>query len=152
MTKFLIATHGYLADGFKSSLSVIMGEEITNKISTLNLFVDDEPITKDAKTLIDQFFKAVDEDEQVIVFSDILHGSVNQFIMPYIDDQRIFILTGVNLPLLCEMTSTFTYNDKKIDPQVLRSITANAQKETIYVNDYMSKSNIRENDDSTFFE
>ena len=40
MVKFLIATHVFLADGFKSSINVLMGEEIADSVSCVNAFVE----------------------------------------------------------------------------------------------------------------
>lgn len=139
MTKFLIATHGYLADGYKSTIGIIMGEEISNKISTLNLFVDDNPEAKDAKSLIDTYFNEMKEDEQVIVFTDIMHGSVNQMIMSHINYENTFALTGINLPLVCELMALYGYVDSKVDEETLRNVTLTAQKETIFVNDLMKE-------------
>ena len=98
MVKFLIATHGHLADGFKDTLGIIMGEEITKRVETFNLFVEDEQNSEDANTRIRNYFYDLKKGEQSIVFTDILHGSVNQFMMPYANDHTIFIITGVNLP------------------------------------------------------
>lgn len=152
MIRYLIATHGYLADGFKSTLKVIMGEEITKQIVTLNLFVEDNQQSEDAKTLIGNFFENIQEDDQIIVFTDILHGSVNQLVIPYINSKKVHVLTGINLPLICEVMSTFGYIDQAIDEEKLKLITDEAQKELRYVNEYKNKKIKQINDDSSFFD
>ena len=43
MKKILIATHGYLADGFKSSISLLTGGE--DAIETICAYVDESDYT-----------------------------------------------------------------------------------------------------------
>jgi fructoselysine/glucoselysine PTS system EIIA component len=153
MVKFLIATHGYLADGFKSTLGIIMGEEIANKISTLNCFVEDTPKADDVKMLMHNYFKGLAEGEQVIVFTDILHGSVNQLLIPYADDQKVYILTGINLPLMCEVMTVYGYGEDAVDMERLREFISTAKNETLFVNDFARlKAKENEKNDDSFFE
>lgn len=151
MIRFLIATHGYLADGYKSALGVIIGEEISSKIATLNLYIEDNPESGDAKTQIEQFFSTVAEDDQVVVFTDITHGSVNQLMLPYVDDQRVFVITGVNLPLLCEVITLLGGGNRIACSDVLREAAFQAQKQIIFVNELL-KEQPAQDDDECFFE
>lgn len=150
MVKFLIATHGHLAAGFKDTLTIIMGEEISKRIETLNLFVEDHQEAKDACSQIKDYFDKADDQERILVFTDILHGSVNQFIMPYIDNEKIFVITGVNLPLLCETLAVFGFTDHDVDADTLREVTVNARKELLFVNDFVQEKE-QEEDENDFF-
>lgn len=153
MVKFLIATHGYLADGFKSTLGIIMGKEIESKISTMNCFVEDSPKTDNIKVVMDNYFKDLTEDDQVIVFTDILHGSVNQFLIPYLDDGKVYILTGINLPLMCEVMTVYGYSEDAVHMERLREIISAAQNEMLFVNDFArEKAKENEKNDDAFFE
>lgn len=150
MVKFLIATHGYLANGFKSTLGIIMGKDIAENIETLNLFVDDDPASDDAKTRIKDYFQNVKADEQVIVFTDILHGSVNQFIMPYVNDKTVFILTGINLPMLCELMAMYGFSKRIVKLDDLQEVVIKAQKELLLVNDFVKETMPEQTEDDFF--
>lgn len=154
MVKFLIASHGYLADGFKSSISIIMGEEIANRITALNAFVGEASENSSVKVEIENYLNSVDENDQVIVFTDILHGSVNQMMMPFADDNRVFVITGCNFPLICEIMASYCYSDDSVQSENLTRIIETAKKELIYVNDFLKESVDSDSSDeeSDFFE
>ncbi len=46
MVKFLIASHGHLAGGLKSTLEIILGEEAALDVTALNLFVEERRMGK----------------------------------------------------------------------------------------------------------
>ena len=79
MVRFLVATHGFLADGFKSTMSVLMGQEIADRIETINAYANDD--MRSPKVLLDDFVKTIGKNE-LIIFTDVMFGSVNQFAMP----------------------------------------------------------------------
>ena len=60
--KFIIATHGYLADGYVSSIQVLTKK---NNIHAINAYVDDGDAAQNLKALIESF----DEQEEIIIFN-----------------------------------------------------------------------------------
>ena len=80
MVHFVLASHGYLADGFKSSLSIILGEETAKNIQTVNAFVDKN---ENIELRLEQLVNSYDAKNQIIIFTDIMYGSVNQYLMHY---------------------------------------------------------------------
>jgi mannose/fructose-specific phosphotransferase system component IIA len=96
MKKILVASHGQLADGIKSSLSILVGN--TDSITFLNAYVNKEDVDE---TLTDYFSNAAQEDE-LIVFTDLLGGSVNQKVTLYAQEHHAFIIAGFNLPIVLE--------------------------------------------------
>ena len=149
MTKLLIATHGYLADGYISTIKVIMGEEVSNKIDSLNLFVEDQE-SENVNSVIDNYFRNIREEEIVIVFTDIMHGSVNQAIIPYINENT-FLITGINLPLICELVSTALFMDENIEYDRVVEIINQSKNEIKFVNKIL-KEREQENTEDIFFE
>ena len=149
MIKFLIASHGHLADGFKSALEIIMGKEISNRISTINAFL--EETNEDDKGNIERFVKNIPLTDKLIVFSDIMHGSVNQFLIPLIDDARIYLITGVNFPLICEIVAKYSFSDEsEVDTNDLHMIVENAKNEIIYVNDHIKLFAVKDSENDFF--
>lgn len=149
MTKLLIATHGYLADGYISTIKVIMGEEVSSKIDSLNLFVEEQE-SENVNFVVDNYFKNIKEKERVIVFTDIMHGSVNQAIIPYMNENT-FLITGVNLPLICELVSTTLFMDEDIDFDRVVEIINQSKDEIKFVNKIL-KEREQENSEDIFFE
>ncbi len=150
MVRFLIAAHGYLADGLKSTLEIIVGKEAAERVSTINAFVDEQ--SGDVKGNIERFMQTVPSTDSLIIFSDIMYGSVTQCLMPYADDERIFLITGVNFPLLCEVVSEYSFSDEsKISKDGLQNFVENAKKELIFVNNFMEET-LSENETEDFFE
>lgn len=112
MVKFLIATHGFLAEGFKSSINVLMGEEISSSIKTINAFVEDG--TADPKGEIEKICDLLNDNDDLIIFTDLMYGSVNQFALPYSSRNNVFVITGINFPVICELISKLTFGTDEI--------------------------------------
>lgn len=126
MKKILVATHGDFAKGILSASSIIVGKK--DRVSTINAYTEDKLLKK----AIDDFFETVQEDDEVIVLSDIFGGSVNQGIMPYMND-RVYMITGVNLPLLLEIL--LMNDEQRVDVEDLRRLVCESGKQVILVND-----------------
>jgi mannose/fructose-specific phosphotransferase system component IIA len=96
MKKLLVASHGNFADGIKSSLSILVGN--TDSITFLNAYVDKE----DVDETLTQFFADASDQDQLIIFTDLLGGSVNQKVTLYAQKHHAFIIAGFNLPIVLE--------------------------------------------------
>lgn len=98
MNKILLASHGYLAQGMKSSLEILMGTN--DRIECLCAYIDDD--TRDVAALIDAWMETRDPADSWFVVTDIFGGSVNN---EFIQRQGFTLITGMNLPLLVEMVT-----------------------------------------------
>lgn len=98
MKKILIATHGYLADGFKSSISLLTGGE--GAIETICAYVDESDYTERIQAFVD----SIGPDDDGVIFTDIYGGSVCQkvaLIAP--GHPNVFHISGCNLGLIIEV-------------------------------------------------
>ena len=101
MKKVLIATHGYLAKGFKSSIELLTGKQ--DNLQVINAYVDESDYTKRLTDFID----SVEPGEEGVIFTDIFGGSVFQKVMVSNPEARgVFHITGVNLALVIEVLLT----------------------------------------------
>lgn len=92
MRKILIATHGYLADGIKSSIKILTGKD--DCITCINAYVDQRDYTPDIQAFID----GVGEEDEAVIFTDLYGGSVNQKVVTMKPEERgVFVVTGFNL-------------------------------------------------------
>ncbi len=97
MKQILIATHGKMASGIKYTAELIVGQ--TAEITTIDAYVtpDDNVEEKFAG-----YFKK-HEGERIIVFTDLMGGSVNQKLMGYAKQDNVTLITGTNLPVLMQV-------------------------------------------------
>lgn len=142
--KFLIATHGALAGGFLSSLELIAGA--SDAVFILQAYLDE---SKPLEEELDSLFRQTGEDEEWVVFSDLLGGSItNQLVRAASrfgagTGTNIHIVAGFNLPLLIEVVLS--------DPEtpveaVLEQAIARAREQLVYVNKLITlKNNESEN-------
>jgi len=88
MRHVVIASHNYFARGLadKTELDVICA------------YVDETPLVSQ----VDELFSAFSPDDEVLILTDILQGSVNQAFAPYIND-HVFLVAGVNVALSLEL-------------------------------------------------
>ncbi|MDB2109344.1 PTS sugar transporter subunit IIA [Clostridium paraputrificum] len=125
MRKLLIATHGYLADGVKSSINILCGEK--SEVTYLNAYVEDGDIKENVK----DFFNEYKPEDEVIVFTDLYGGSVNQICAEYINKENVHLIAGFNLALVLELL----YKDEPLTNEIIRKEVENARNQLVYVND-----------------
>ena len=106
--KILIATHGMLASGFKDSLNIITGK--IDNITVINAFSKEQ----NPKKTIQQFMEQITKDDELIVFTDLMGGSVNQIILQYLEEYEFHLITGINLGLLCQLILSDTITRETI--------------------------------------
>lgn len=95
MRHVVIASHHRFASGLRDTLEFIGGDL---GIVDINAYIDDAPLEDQVRTTFDSF---APEDE-VLVFTDMMQGSVNQAFIPYIGP-NVFLVTGVNVPCALEL-------------------------------------------------
>lgn len=131
--EILIVAHGKLSEGMVSALDIIVG--VDDKITFINAFTDEIPI----KVKIDEYLES---RENVLVFTDILSGSVNQAVLQHIYTKKLKIVTGMNLPLVLELVLMNKAGD--ISEDLIRSSIKSSQLQIAYVNDAIRE--IKEDD------
>ncbi|MBF4692522.1 PTS sugar transporter subunit IIA [Fusibacter ferrireducens] len=118
MRSILIATHGYLADGVKSLLSIIGDNQA--KITYINAYVDDTPYSDQ----LSSFFKTTHQDDEIVIFSDLYGGSVNQKLMQYIDSPNVFLISGFNISIILEVL----YQPSPLSNKILSDLIENSRQ------------------------
>lgn len=97
MTKFAIATHGNFAKGLESTLELFVPNQ---DIAFLSAYVEDLPPIEQQ---LEDFFANSDNEELVVVFTDLFGGSVNQKVLLGSEGKNIQIIAGFNLPIVLEI-------------------------------------------------
>ena len=139
MSKIIIASHHKLAEGLKNTLEYILPNSI--EIIPITAYVDDRSI----EDLVSGVFDTIDECEQVIAFTDIMGGSVNQEFAKRIGRENYYLITGVNLPLLLNIT--LLLQNGEVDEEDIRNAIEESKNQMIFVNDAMASSNLDDDDE-----
>lgn len=137
MRQIVIASHDKLASGMKDTLKFLGVSSDT--IHVLCAYQNNKPIDDEIKLLLNGF----EEKDEIVVFTDILSGSVNQAIFPYIKNNGIKLITGMNLPLLMAV-SLYPQNQEISDKQFQKMIS-DARTQIQFMNDY--KPDLNEDDE-----
>jgi fructoselysine and glucoselysine-specific PTS system IIA component len=128
--KFLIATHGALAKGIQSSLEIIIGA--TENLFTIQAYLEGNQSIEEELYRVMEKISAGDE---LIIFSDLLGGSVNSQILRYALRENVHVISGFNLPLVMEIVLA----DPEIPiPETIRDAIVRAKDQMAYVNDLIA--------------
>jgi len=97
----IIVSHGKLAEELLNSLTIILGEVVNMEAISIGWYDDVE----DSKRKINQSLKRVDQKNGVLIFTDMFGGTPSNLSFSFLKDDRIEIITGVNLPMLIKFVS-----------------------------------------------
>ena len=123
----VIASHSTLAQGMANALKFFEGDKL--KLTVLSAYVDNKPI----EGQIEEIFSSFDKEDEVVVLTDLLGGSVNQKFFPYINRPHTHIITGMNLSLA--MAITMEPVEGYLTSEKIQSIVSEARNQVKYVNE-----------------
>jgi fructoselysine/glucoselysine PTS system EIIA component len=127
MRYLLLASHGRLAEGMFHSVEMITGKQ--ENVWTLCAYVEEKV---SIQTQISELQTSLGEDDELIVVTDIFGGSVNNEFMNLVEDERIHVIAGLNLPLVIELV---TMKDIEKDLlKLIKSALTNAKGSIKYCN------------------
>ncbi len=95
MRHVVLASHHRFAQGLADTLEFLGAKCDFHVICA---YVDDQPIEPQVAAVFERF----GPDDEVLVLTDILAGSVNQKFMPYVGP-NVFVVAGVNVVLAMEL-------------------------------------------------
>ena len=97
MKRILIATHGKMASGIRYTAELIVGQ--VAEIDTIDAYVTPEDNVEEK---FREYFQKYEQD-RIIVFTDLMGGSVNQKLVEYSKRENVTLVTGTNLPVLMQV-------------------------------------------------
>ncbi len=103
MRHVVLASHHHFAQGLAETLEFLGAK---NDFDVICAYVDNQPLA----TQVEEVFRRFAPEDEVLVLTDILQGSVNQAVVPFLGS-NVFLVAGVNVPLameLCLMPDTLT--------------------------------------------
>lgn len=137
--KFLIATHGTLAKGVKSSLDIIIGP--VENLFLIQAYTDDNNSIEDE---LRKIIESIKDNEELVVFSDLLGGSITNQLLRCALKENVHIVSGFNLALVTDILLS--------DPEspvaaIIENSVENAREQMVYVNRLIEDNKGKENND-----
>lgn len=132
--KFLIATHGGLAEGVRSSLDLIVGP-MENVFLIQAYLQENKPIEEELRILLQH------REDEWVIFTDLLGGSITNQILRFVAGDgkevlsTIHIVAGFNLPLLIEILLSDEARPLK---EVIEDAITQAKDQLVYVNKFIA--------------
>jgi mannose/fructose-specific phosphotransferase system component IIA len=141
MRKILLVSHGRLASGIKNSIDVLLGD--SSAVIAIDAYLDNSDYTIKIKEFID---KRKPNDE-AIIFTDILGGSVFQKVLLEEPEKKgVLHVTGMNLPVVIECLLT----PEKLTEQTVDKIASTAASQLKRVSIFQEGSTEPQNDKDFF--
>ena len=134
--KFLIATHGRLATGIKSSLDIIIGQ--TDHVFLIEAYVEEN---KGIEGDLEKILKDLQPHDELIVFTDLLGGSITNQVLRYTQGHPVHVVSGFNLALLIEVLMA---DAETPAADVIEAAIVNAREQIVYVTKLRATSNEEE--------
>jgi len=97
----IIVSHGKLAEEILNALTIILGEVLNIEAISIGWYDDVE----ESKKKINQSLKRVNKKNGVVIFTDMFGGTPSNLSFSFLKDNKVEIITGVNLPMLIKFAS-----------------------------------------------
>jgi PTS system mannose-specific IIA component len=121
MIGVVVATHGRLAEELIRAAEGICGPLENCRAMTLSATSH----LDDARDALANAIESVDQGDGVLVLTDMFGGTPSNLALTFLDE-RVEVVTGVNLPMLLKLTTS--RGEAATVEQVARVISAHGQK------------------------
>lgn len=123
----VIASHEKMADGMKDTLNFISGG--IQETIALSAYVDN----RSAEETIEEVMDGFEEEDEVVVLTDLMAGSVNQKFFKYRTRPHTHIVSGMNLPLAFQIA--MEPQGEYITEERMKEMIEAAREEMKYINE-----------------
>ena len=128
MRRYIIASHHKLAYGLKDTVDFLTNG--IKKIYDVNAYVEDGE--KPIEEVVSELFASFDENDEVLVFADMMGGSVYQKFYPYMSD-KVHVVCGINLPLTLALV--LESEDTPLTQELVHQYVEDSKNQIVYVNE-----------------
>ena len=136
---YSISPGKYFAAGIKSSLDIIIGQ--TDNIFIIEAYTDGN---KGIKEELDKILESVDALDELVVFTDLLGGSITNQVLQFALKENVYILSGMNLPLLIEVIMA---DPETSVAEVIETAVSSAREQIVFVNQLIHSNKDNTEDD-----
>jgi PTS system mannose-specific IIA component len=101
MVGILVISHGRLAEALISSVQSITGN--LQRIMGVSIWPTERK--EEVKERIKRKVAEVDDGDGVVILTDILGGTPTNISLSFLNNEKVEVVTGVNMPMLLTLTS-----------------------------------------------
>jgi PTS system mannose-specific IIA component len=102
MIGVVVVTHGQLATELVNAAETIVGDLPRFAAVSIGWHED----TQDARDEIAEAIARVQQDHGVLILTDMFGGTPSNLAMTFLTQDKVEVITGVNLPMLIKLAST----------------------------------------------
>jgi PTS system mannose-specific IIA component len=124
MTGILVVTHANLASTLIETLEFIMGKEQENLLP-ISIDIKEDP--ENLRKKIKQGISKVMSDNGVLIFTDMFGGTPSNLAYSFLEEGKVEVISGVNLPLLLKAVTA----REKMDMETLTTSLVEHGKRSI---------------------
>lgn len=99
MIGVVVATHGKLAEEMIRTAEAVVGD--LRQVAPLSVVATSPDMRGDLRAAIER----VDQGDGVLLLTDLLGGSPTNLCVSFLNDRKVEVVTGVNLPMLLKLQS-----------------------------------------------
>jgi PTS system mannose-specific IIA component len=99
MIGVVIAAHGKLSEELLRTAEAVVGR--LDQVRTVNVVATDPEV----RHKVEEAIRAVDGGEGVVLLTDLLGGSPTQLCLSFLNERKVEVVTGVNLPMVLKLVS-----------------------------------------------
>lgn len=129
MVKVLLMSHGNLCRGMLDTLQIFVSD--VSHITAIPFYTQEElnPLEE-----LEAYAKTIQENDLVLIFTDILWGSVNQKVMVELGSKdNVHVITGFNLPVILEIISA---GEENLTHDSITQRVQQCRESIVYMKDY----------------
>src|SRR4030042_6442289 len=101
MVGVIVISHGRLAEALISSVQLLIGN--LQSVKGISIWPRDR--IEEIKGRIQNGIDEVDDGDGVVILTDILGGTPTNLSLSILKDEKVEVLTGVNMPMLLTLSS-----------------------------------------------
>lgn len=131
MVGVVIVTHGKLGEELLFTAQGIVGEMSCARA----VAVSSEQSMEEARSALAQAIGDVDQGQGALVLTDMFGGTPANLALTFLDERRVEVVTGVNLPMLLKL-STVRESAPSV-AEIARLITNYGQKNIVHASELL---------------
>ncbi len=101
MVGVLIVSHGGLAEALISSLQHLVGKQ--QKVRGVSIWPEDRE--QEIKGRIRREITELNDGDGVVILTDVLGGTATSLSLSFIENEKVELITGANMPMLLALSS-----------------------------------------------
>ncbi len=133
MVGVVVVTHCRLGEELIAAAQLVVGEELKNFQS---VSIDPKEDTEEIREKIIAAIRKVESGGGVLILTDMYGGTPSNISLSFLEEKRIEVITGVNLPMLLKLA---TYQDDMDLESLAAFITDYGQKNINLASEVLKK-------------